>query len=839
MAAKIAFPFRPGVALWLLLLLPRVSPAADIEPRFPGLGDPGNPVALQLQTAGATERSQTEPALLVGPDASLQLVATLRYNSGQLRDLTRSVTYRAEPAGIVEISSTGRVLPLADGKAKLTALGPANLSASAEVIVSRFENAPAINFPNQIVPIFTKLDCNGGGCHGKSGGQNGFALSLLGFDPQEDHARLMKEARGRRVFPAAPDRSLLLLKGTGMLPHGGGPRLRYDSDDYRLIRRWITQGAPYGQEDDPALAKIEVFPPERMLASTGSQQLKVIATYSDGRVVDVTSTAQYSANNNEMAQVDDTGHVQLLNTPGVVAIMVRYQGQVAAFRATIPYGHAVAALPPERNFIDTIVFKNLKMLGLPPSALCDDATFLRRVTIDIAGRLPTYEEALAFEADEDPVKRDRLVSRLLDSEAYANHFALKWGAILRNKVENNVSRSGNFLFHSWIRDSLQRNVPYDAFVRQILTASGDVSQNPAVNWFQHVREQDEQVQDAAQVFLGVRIQCAKCHHHPYEKWSQEDYWGLAAYFSNVRAKNGLNQGERRIYSQRGRAIARHPKTNAEILPAGLDALAEDIGIDEDPRIALANWVASRDNPFFARALANRYWKHFFGRGIVDPEDDMRATNPPSNPELLDALARHFAEHQFDLKDLVRTICASSVYQLSEIPNAHNAKDTQAFSRYYPRRLSAEVMLDAIDELLGTATGFNGLPVGTGAVEIPDHGGVDNFFLNAFGRPAGGSACECERGGEVSMAQSLHLLNSDDVYGKLDSSRAKDLIQDQARSNPDKITELYYRALARKPTASELGVLLTHLEQAEPNQQNEAFKDILWTLMNTKEFLFNH
>lgn len=824
----------------LCLLLGLISlPLCAAEVKFPGLGDPGAPVKLEVQAAGTAIEDQGSPATLIGPDANLQLISTLHYDSGQLRDITRQVTYRAEPAGIVEISLTGRVLPKGDGQAKVIASGPANLSAFVEVTVSRFADPPAINFPNQIVPIFTKLNCNSGGCHGKSGGQNGFALSLLGFDPVEDHSRLLKEARGRRVFPAAPDRSLLLQKATGELPHGGGSRLRPDSDDFRLLRRWITQGTPYGSETDPVLKGIEVFPQQRMLTSTGTQQLKVVATYSDGSTADVTSTAQYTANNNEMAKVSDSGHVELLDIPGVVAIMVRYQGQVAAFRATIPFGIPVASLPAERNFIDSLVFKNLKLLGLPPSQLCDDATFLRRVTIDIAGRLPTYEEAVAFEKDSDPLKRDSLISRLLDSEEYANYFALKWGAILRNKVEQNVSRSGNFLFHSWIRDSLRKNVPYDVLVRQILTASGAVSQNPAVNWFQHVQLQDEQVQDSAQIFLGVRIQCAKCHHHPYEKWSQEDYWGLAAYFSNVRSKDGMAQGERRIYSQRNRAVSRHPKTNAEILPAGLDAESIEIGIDEDPRMALADWVTSKENPFFARALANRYWKHFFGRGIVDPEDDMRATNPPSNPELLDALEKHFAEHNYDLKDMVRTICTSSTYQLSEIPNDFNAKDTQAFSRYYPRRLSAEVMLDSIDELLGTETAFNGLPVGTSAVEIPDHGGVDNFFLNAFGRPAGGSACECERGGEVSMAQSLQLLNSDDVYGKLESSRAKDLIQDRNRSNPDKITELYYRALARKPTVSELGVFLDHLEQAEPRQQNEAYKDILWALMNTKEFLFNH
>lgn len=817
-----------GVVGFLLVWVGSAAIAADDSL---GLGDPGRAVKLTVVADASQPESST--ATIVGRGQRLQLIVSASYDSGQIRDWTRKVKYEVSPAGVLTVDQQGRVTALTDGTATIRVSGEGDLAAEVTLGIEQFNNPPPTNFPNRITPIFTKLGCNGGGCHGKSGGQNGFSLSLLGFEPAEDYVYLVKEGRGRRVFPAAPDKSLLLQKAIGRLPHGGGMRMSSDSDEYQLIRLWIEQGMPYGSDDDPQLTGIRVFPRQRTLPRNGSQQLKVTAHFSDGSSRDVTAQAQYEANDKEIADAAESGLVEMLGNPGEVAIMVRYQGQVDAFRATVPLGAPVESLPPSRNFIDELVFGKLKDLGLPPSPVCNDSTFLRRATIDLAGRIPTLEETQQFLADSDPGKRAKLIDRLLDSNDYADLFAQKWSAILRNKVEQNVDRSGNYRFHDWVRSSLLANKPFDQFAREIITASGDVRYNPAVNWHRHVKTIEEKVEDAAQVFLGLRIQCARCHHHPFEKWSQHDYWGMAAFFANVREKNNEF-----VYVARGVAQSRHPRSGEMIRPTGLDSEPMELTADDDARLALADWMTRPDNRFFSRAIVNRYWKHFFGRGIVDPEDDMRATNPPSNPELLDALADNFVENHFDLKQLVRTICGSSAYQLSAIPNQYNASDRQSFSRFTPRRLHAEVMLDGIDQLLGTTTGYSGLPRGTRAVQIPDHGGVNNSFLNIFGRPAGASACECERSGEMTMAQSLQLLNSSDMYGKLDGSRARKLAADP-RADEDKITEVYLRAFCRKPTSDELDSLVTHLSKFEPNLKYQAYEDILWTLMNTKEFMFNH
>ena len=774
-----------------------------------------------------------EAALLRGKGARWQMVVSAKYAADLQRDHTRESQYAVEPAGVVKLDKSGMVTPLADGKATIKATFGGK-SATIGVEVRQFDNPPQVSFPNEVAPILTKLGCNGGMCHGKAGGQNGFQLSLLGFEANEDYAFLVKEARGRRLFPSAPAQSLLLRKSTGESPHGGGVRMSMDSDEYRMLELWIAQGMPYGGDDDTIIQSIVVDPERRRMGSGLGQQLRVTAQYSDGSTRDVTRQAQYVPNNTEIAEASGTGVVSMLGPPGDVAVMVRYQGQVAAFRATVPLGAPVDLLPPEKNYVDRLVFKKLKALGLPPSETSTDSEFLRRVTIDIAGRIPTLEEAETFLADKDSKKRERLIDRLLDSPDYADFFAQKWASILRNRVEQNVDRGGNFRFHDWIRQSLIRNKPYDEIVREVVTASGDVRRNPQVNWHRHLATMDEKMEDTAQVFLGLRIQCAKCHHHPYEKWSQDDYWGLAAFFANVKAKDAY-----RVVANRGVAQARQPRSNLMVLATALDEEPSELSPDEDARHALADWMTKPSNPFFSKSLVNRYWKHFHGIGVVDPEDDMRATNPPSNPELLDALAKDFVESKFDLKRLIRTICNSSTYQLSATPNEHNAHDRQSFSRYSPRRLTAEVMLDSIDELLGSTSSFTGLPSGVRAVQIPDHGGVNNAFLNAFGRPAASSACECERGGDVSMTQSLQLLNSSDMYTKLDQSRARELAEDKERSVQDKVRELCLRAFSRPPTKKEMAAYQGYVDSAAENEKRQAFEDILWAMINTKEFLFNH
>jgi hypothetical protein len=796
------------------------------------------PASLSIQAAGTEEQDAGKAATLIGPEARLQVVVSAKLPDGKLVDWTGAATYKTAPEGIVTVDSTGLVTPLKEGTATVTA-SAGSATATVPISVQHFIDPPLINFPNQVTPIFTKLGCNSGGCHGKSGGQNGFRLSLLGFEPGDDYEYLVKESLGRRLFPAAPEHSLLLLKGIAAVPHGGGDRLKKDSHEYALLVRWVTQGMPYGRDDAAMVTGISVFPRHRVMAPDGRQQLMVIAHYSDGTSENVTRTARYEPNDKLMAEVNENGRVRMLGTPGEVAIMIRYQDRVAVAEATVPLGAEVKDLPVAKTVVDEHVFAKLRKLGLPPSPAADDATFLRRVTLDITGRLPAGDVARKFLESSDADKRDKAIERLLESEAYSDYFANKWSAILRNRRDKDTYTGGNFAFYQWIRAALDQNMPYDRFVREIITASGEISDHPAVAWYRQVSKDFEQVEDVAQLFLGVRIQCARCHHHPFEKWSRRDYYGMAAFFSRVGRKEGMSPDEQRVYHQRGLAGSKDPKTGAALKPTGLGDQPLDIPAEEDPRIDLADWLTKPTNPFFARTLVNRYWKHFFGRGIVDPEDDMRDTNPPSNKELLDALTKKFIDSSYDLKELIRTICRSATYQLSSLPNGQNATDRQSFSRYYPRRLNAEVLLDAIDQMNGSSTAFTGLPAGSRAIQIPDHGGVNSYFLTVFGKPGGASACECERSVDASLAQSLHLLNSPDIHGKMSSGVAKELSGDMKRTDAEKVQELYFRAFGRPASEHEMKYATSHIEKFQAKERPAAYEDVVWALINTKEFLFNH
>ncbi len=709
-----------------------------------------------------------------------------------------------------------------------------------------------LNFTNDIAPILTKAGCNTGACHAKSGGgQRGFELSLLGFEPQEDYEHIVKEARGRRVFPSAPEQSLLVLKPANIVPHGGGKHLDPDSAEYKTLVRWISEGMRYGSEDDPVLESIDVQPKRMSMKVNSKQPLKVIAKYSDGSTRDVTHMALYEPNDKSMAETTEEGLVETLDIPGNVAVMVRYSGLVSVFNVSIPLGAPIEALPAEKNFIDQFVFANLKTIGVPPSPVCDDATFLRRVSLDIAGRLPTAEDTAAFLADKDPAKRDKKIDELLDTPDYADFFANKWTALLKNQREDKADITANFAFHSWVRDGMLANKPYDEMVKQILAATGTIVENPAVAWYKRVKEPNEQLEDVAQLFLGVRMQCAQCHHHPFERWSQHDYYAFAAYFSRVGRKPTAIAGEDLIFHERGVAEYENKKTNVKVKPAALGEEPVEIAPDDDPRLQLAEWMRQADNPFFAKALVNRYWKHFFKRGLVEPEDDIRDTNPATNPELLDALARHFIDSGFDLKEVVRAITRSQTYQLSAMPNEHNVIDKQNFSHYYPKRMQAEVLLDAVDLLAGVSTTFANLPDGTRAISLPDNSyNAASPFLKVFGRPDGASVCECERVQTSSLAQSLHLMNSADVKGKLASNtgRAAELAKPEI-TDADAISEIYLAAFSRQPTAEELSIAQDYVLQprndangkplAEATAKRQRYEDLIWAIMNTKEFLYNH
>jgi hypothetical protein len=793
-------------------------------------------VALQIENV-------PEGALLSGRDARLQLVVSARSANQGLYDATHAVTFSVEPTGVIEIDSAALVIPVADGEAKITVHDQGGLTAETTIKVVNTGNEANVSFPGRIVPIFTKLGCNSGGCHGKAAGQNGFKLSLLGFEPQEDFEHLVRESRGRRVSPASPAQSLLLQKALNTSPHGGGQRLESDSHEYRMLRRWIAQGLSYGDGDAPHVVSIEVLPKHRRVTASDTQQLSVVAHFSDDSSEDVTRAALYESNDPEMADVSTTGLVQLNDLAGDVAVMARYQGHVTVFRADIPMNASLAEAAdqlPEKtdNVVDKFVFKKLRSLGIPASPPCDDATFLRRVTLDIAGRLPTLAETEQFESDADVNQRNLLVDRLLASPDYADYFAGKWNAVLRNRRTGGALKFATLAFHQWIRDSIQSGKPYDQFVREIVTASGTVASHPPVAWFQQVPDTNQRIEDTAQLFLGQRIKCARCHHHPYEKWTQADYAQMSAFFSTVSKKTEGDPGEPSFFARFGGASAKHPKTGQSLTPVALDSEKIAIAAQDDPRVHFADWMTDPENPFFARTFANRYWKHFMGRGLVEPEDDLRVTNPPSNPELLDGLAQYFVESGYDMRGLIRLIVRSRAYQFDSEAVDDNLGDRRSYSRFYPRRLQAEVLLDAIDHVTQSPTRFAGMPPGASAVSLPDTG-FSSYFLTVFGRPASTTACECERSGEANLTQSLHLLNSEEIQGKLsaDIGRAATLAGDDARSDEQKVRELYRVALSRDPSDEDLKATLGYL--SGKTNRREAYEDVIWSLINSKEFLFNH
>jgi hypothetical protein len=791
-----------------------------------------------------------EKAVLKGGDDSLQLIISATLNDGHVQDLSGDVKYDVADAKVARVTSAGRVVPLADGKTQITATygdKTIALPVSAEAVNV---NLP-INFGNQIVPIFTKLGCNGGGCHGKASGQNGFKLSLLGFEPQVDYDALVKEARGRRLFPAAPEQSLLLLKATGSIPHAGGKRMEANSDEYKLIKRWITAGSPFGKPEDPVVTRITVYPEHRLLTRQNKQQFAAYAHYSDGSVEDITRRAQYESNDTEIAVVEPTGLVRTLALSGEAAIMARYQGQVAVFRATVPLGVKIPSYQfAGQTLVDQYTQQKWQQLGLVPSELCTDEQFIRRVSLDITGTLPTPTEVTAFVGDADPNKRNKLIDNLLDRVEYSYYFANKWADILHVKRKQQTnSAQGTFAFHNWIREAIAADKPYDEFAREILTATGAETKNPPTVWYKEIVNPEQFVDDTAQVFLGLRLACAQCHHHPYEKWSQDDYWGIAAYFGRLGRKNipmpgGPNQQNTvlAVFSRAngGNSVV-NKRTGQPAILKPLDGKPVQLDPSDDPRQKLVDWMVEPANPFFARAVVNRYWAHFFGRGLVDPLDDMRVTNPPSNPELLDALAKDLIAHQFSLKQLIRTLCASRTYQLSALPNEFNKHDKQTYARFYPRRMSAEVLFDAVCQVTDSPAAFGTLPqdkhAPRRAIMLPDES-FQSYFLDVFGRPQRLSACECERVSEANLAQALHLLNSDEVQGKLSRAggRAESLAKDP-RPDTEKVNELFLWALGHRPAPEQLNMAIAHIGQHAQNKKL-AYENIIWALLNTKEFVFN-
>lgn len=812
--------------------------------------DPALVVGLDLQPKSVK---------LVGRDSRQQLLATVSVlleagASPVLRDATRMAEYRVADETLVTVSADGVLRPLGRGTTSVTVtVGKQTVSVPVEVEAG---DVPLpLDFRRDIVPILTKAGCNGGNCHGKSGGRGGFQLSLFGFDPETDHRDIVHASRGRRLFAGNPDRSLLLLKPAGVVPHGGGIRLRPQDEEYQRVRRWIETGAEWGAAETPQLVRIEVEPSERMLGHRCQQQIVVTGVYSDGSRRDVTRTTEFRSNETSVAEIDEHGLVTTLNRTGESAIVAVHHAFVGVARITVPLTTPVAAddTPtvvalsnaqriaqfPRQNFVDELAAGKWQQLNVPPSELADDHLFLRRATLQITGALPTSDEIAAFVSDTSADKRITLIDRLLDSGGYADHFAQKWSDILRNKRRGQGDRlPGTVGFHRWLRNAIAVNMPYDQFVAEIITASGTPATNPKVQWYHEVRDLDQYVDDTAQVFLGVRIGCARCHHHPFEKFSQEDWYGLAAFFARLDRKGGTGVAERRANETifiKPAGQVRHPLTNAVVPPHGLGGEPVDVDAYDDPRVALADWMRQSDNPYFARAFVNRMWAHFFSRGLVEPHDDLRVTNPATNEPLLAALTEEFIRSGFDMRHIIRVITTSSTYQLSSDANRGNLEDTQAHSRFYPQRLKAEPLLDAIDRATGSRTSFGGLPPGTAAVQLPDEG-YSNSFLTLFGRPPRESACECEREAKPNLSQSLFLMNDSFVQGKVSSSSglATTLAKDK-RLHSERVHDLFLTVLSRPPTSDEVVRAVEYLEsEATPDV---GYRNLLWVLMNTKEFLF--
>ena len=696
--------------------------------------------------------------------------------------------------------------------------------------------APAPHFENDIEPLLSRYGCNSSGCHGKAEGQGGFKLSVFAFDPGADFSSLVKEARGRRVNSAAPDESLLLRKASGTTPHGGGTRLKTDSKDYAALRDWIALGMPLGDPDAPKLVAIRVEPTELVLGTKSNQQLKVFAKYSDGREADVTEHARFQVNHEGLAGVTALGLVTTSDTAGEVAVMAAYMGEVGLFRALVPRrGPAVdSEKTPEFNFIDGLVGKKLAKLNIAPSGLCDDSEFLRRVTLDLSGSLPTPEDVRTFLADKATDKRAKRVGELLNRSAFADLMAKRWADILRVDRQA-LGHERAYAYYRWIRESFAANEPFDEFARELVTAEGPLKEVPAANFFKVVTKPGEMASTLSQVFLGVRIACAECHHHPADRWTQTDYTGMVSFFTPL-ATRGKASEEALLNS--GEPISKHPRTGDSVFSYPLGTAMPKANPIGDRRLVLAAWMTDAKNPFFARNAANRVWAMLLGRGLVEPVDDVRATNPPSNPELLDGLAAFLVEKKYDLRALVRVICASRTYQTSSAPNATNEKDELNFSRALFKRPDAEVLLDMLAQVTGFTERYPGMPAGTKAVQLWDSK-AKHEFLRLFGRPQRATACECERNTEPSTGQVLNLLNSPELQSKLshETGTVAKLVKASA-DNAELIEELYLRMYSRYPTAKESEALAAHLAK-KLGDRRKAAEDLAWAMLNSLEFQFNH
>ncbi|MBI2688648.1 MAG: DUF1549 domain-containing protein [Acidobacteria bacterium] len=793
------------------------------------------PFLLLTIVAAAQPRKLTIlPAnpLLFGQGAKQQTVVLLESANGKTEDVTADASF-ASTGAAATVSAKGQVIARANGAAKITAQFK-GLSATTTALIQQAETPVKQSFAADILPVLTKYGCNGGSCHGALNGQKGFKLSLFGYEPAADYEMIVAKHDGRRIDKSQPANSLLLKKPSYTVPHGGGKLFNENSADYQTLLTWIANGAPRDPKTERQMVSLHVVPEMASLIGPGAKRkLLVTARFDDGSEADVSNIVKYSSNDDTIASVSLSGTVTAARG-GETAVVVRGPGVTAAARiAVIPSPQKIAVLPVG-NFIDEHINTKLQRLSIAPSELCDDATFLRRAHLDIIGLIPTAAEARVFLASTDPSKRAKLVDSLLTRPEYADYWALYWGDHLDN-TKQLLYNKGPYSFTRWLTAQFEKNVPYDQFVRNLLVSSGNMYDHPATNYYPLMKKELDLAEKTSQLFLGISIGCARCHNHPLEKWKQDDFNGMAAFFSQVRYKGGgPRNNERALYVDFDRQF-QNPDSKKAFLPKPLDGPYMPSQGLTDRRELLANWITAKGNRWFARAIANRMWRNFMGRGFVEPIDDFRITNPPTNEPLLAALAQDFADHNFDLHHLIRRITSSSAYQLSSVPNKSNKQDTMAYSRYYPKRLSAEPLLDSLSLAAASPEHFQSMYPGTRATQLPEPE-IESYFLEVFDRPS--RQLVCERKNTPTLNQALHMIGGDTAHRKASDPRgfiAKNLtvIPDDNKM----IEELYLRALARFPDAEERANAANAVRAAKSRQQG--FEDVLWALLNTKEFLYNH
>jgi hypothetical protein len=785
------------------------------------------------------DRIEVYPAevQLTGVREQAQLLVTGYYVDGSIQDLTRVATITTANADVAIVKGSV-AYPQADGEGSLNVEFEGK-TAPVKVVVANQQEPQPVSFLYDTLAALSKNSCNAGACHGSPSGKGGFRLSLRAFDPKLDELTLIREDFGRRTNSLDPDNSLLLLKPLMKVAHGGGRQIRVDDPAYAVIRDWIEEGCKMDVADAARPVKIEVYPKSgRILKKPAvQQQLSVWAHYSDGRVRDVTPLAVYSSSDVEVADVDRNGFVEGLKR-GEVAVVVRYLEFIES--SFITFVEEVEDFvwndPQVNNYVDVAVDQKLKQLKYLPSDLCTDEEFVRRVYLDVIGILPSLEEVTAFAEDVDPAKRAKIVDRLLERPEYSKFWALKWGDLLR-LTSGQVTNEGVYKYYRWVERSFRENQPYDEFATELLTATGSTFSNPAANFYRTSKDMNDCVETISQVFLGARLQCAKCHNHPFERWTQDNYYGMAAFFNRVQRTNTKRTNEMFIYvSQSGEVT--QPRTQQKMKPwvPGQGDIENPNAFDR--RLDFASWLTKPDNPFFAKIEVNRIWSQVFGRGIVEPADDFRDTNPPSNAMLLDQLAKDFVENGYDRKAILATILKSRTYQTSYQPNDFNEDDTKYFSHYQPRLLSAEQLLDAICHVTQVAETFGGLPAGTKATHLPAPDLVNNEFLKIFGQPERQTVCACERTNESNLSMAIQFFNGPLIYNKLKSeTNSFRRSMTDGKDNSQIITLLYNLAVCRNPSETELKASLDHIASKE--DRVEALEDICWAILNTNEFLVQH